>query len=165
MVHEAARTWIETELARGLTLDEIRSDAAAFEGRILRRKVRIEAQLPPDALIFLDRALPDSIAYFEAAGLNPGPVWRLSRRWRYRRVYFCQPVGAPFQDGARTENAATSRELALSLSVTYERLGYRLQPLPAQPVSERLALILGDLTAVEKGSVATIATPPPPDRA
>jgi len=147
VVHEVARAWIEAELAQGRTLSEVRSDLAAFEGRILRRKAHIEAQLPPDALIFLDRALPDSIAYFTAAGLDPGPARRLSRHRRYRRVYYCLPVGAPFQDGVRYESDTAVHDVGRLISLAYEGLGYRLLVLPACSVAERLAVIAGDLCA------------------
>jgi predicted ATPase len=156
VVHEAARAWIEAQLACGRSLAAIRHDAARFEGRILQRKAHIEAELAPDRLIFFDRALPDSIAYFTAANLDAGPARRCSLQRRYRRVYFCQPVGAErFRDGVRAESAAVADALGGLLRSAYEGLGYRLIDLPPRPVSERLALILADLGA----------SPQPPDRA
>jgi len=88
VVHEVARSIIDLEMARGLTLEQIRSDPDRFERGILERKLAIESDLPEDEEIFFDRGMPDSIAYFRIEGLDPAAPTAASRIRRYRQVWF-----------------------------------------------------------------------------
>ena len=71
VVHETARAYIDQQLAAGRRLDQIKADELAFENHILNAKLAIESSLPANETIFFDRGIPDSIAYFKLAGLNP----------------------------------------------------------------------------------------------
>ena len=88
VVPEAARTFINDQLARGLSFMEIRSNALVFERHILMKKIQTERQLPVDETIFLDRAIPDSIAYFLHAGLDPNEPTKASQIFKYWGVFF-----------------------------------------------------------------------------
>ncbi len=92
VVHEVARAHIETQMAQGRTLEEIRSDKQSFENRVLNRKIALEAQLPKHEVIVFDRAVPDSIAYFELAGLDTAEAIARSPRNRYRKVFLLDPL-------------------------------------------------------------------------
>ena len=70
VVHEVARAYIDEELKKGKTLEQIKADGLAFERNILFKKINIEESLPKDTIVFLDRAVPDSMAYFRLEGLN-----------------------------------------------------------------------------------------------
>ena len=52
VIHEVAQAYIEAKLATGLSLARIRSDAPAFERRILEEKVAIERKLGTRDTIF-----------------------------------------------------------------------------------------------------------------
>ena len=81
VVHEVARAFIDEELKKGKTIEQIKADELAFERHILYKKIKIEESLPKKEIIFLDRASPDSIAYFKSAGLNPNePVKKKQTR-------------------------------------------------------------------------------------
>ena len=102
-VDEAARTLIETELAAGKTLAQIRADEAAFQRRVIEEKRNIERALTPTNAYFLDRAMPDSIAYFKLKGLDPDPIIELSKEFHYSFVFHLDrlPIG---MDGVRIED-------------------------------------------------------------
>ena len=70
VIHEVARAYIDNELMKGKALTEIKTDEWSFERHILMEKVRIEARLKKDEIIFFDRGVPDSIAYYKLNGLN-----------------------------------------------------------------------------------------------
>ncbi len=141
VVPEAARAFIDDQLARGLDLTEIRSDALVFERHILMEKIRTECQLPVDETIFLDRAVPDSIAYFLHAGLDPDEPTKTSRRFKYRRVFFMDRLPCA-TDSARMEDDATAASLEIALKKSYAGLGYHLTRIPVLPVKLRVDLIL-----------------------
>jgi len=141
IVPETARAFIDDQLARGQSLAEIRSDVLAFERHILMEKIRTEHQLPVDETIFLDRAVPDSIAYFLDAGLDPEEPKKASRQFKYRRIFFLDRL--PFAaDTVRMEDDATAASLEDALKKSYAGLGYPLTRIPVLPVELRVDMIL-----------------------
>ncbi len=144
VVPETARAIIDDQLARGQSLAEIRSDVLAFERHILMEKIRTEHQLPVNETIFLDRAVPDSIAYFLHAGLDPDEPAKASQRFKYRRVFFLDRLPCA-TDSARMEDDATAESLGVALKKSYTGLSYHLTRIPVLPVELRIDLILQDI--------------------
>jgi predicted ATPase len=154
---EAARAVIDEKLSRGLTIGEIRRDDAAFQREILERKRAIESGLAPEEVRFLDRGLPDSVAYHELAGLDPDEVLGICEPNRYRKVFFLEPL--PWvQDYARTESPETLDWLECRLREVYEVLGYPVVDVPALSIGERVALIRGHI----ENSAPGLPGPAPP---
>jgi len=141
VVHEAARAYIDELLTSGKSLQEIKSDLLAFERTILYRKMAIEAALPENEMIFFDRGIPDSIAYFKAAGLDPSEPLEKSRCVRYRKVFHFQKLRLQ-HDHVRDENERTAEDLDGLLKSSYDMLGYRVVHVPVLTVEQRVDFIL-----------------------
>lgn len=146
VVPEAARAVIDEGIASGRTVAEIRADDGWFQKEIVRRKLAVERTLSIDGVpAFFDRALPDSVAYFEIAGLDSNEVRALCHPDAYQRVFFLEPL--PFRtDYARTEDPDTLARLELRLYEVYVELGYAVVRVPAGPVEGRVALIRNSIT-------------------
>jgi predicted ATPase len=141
VVHEIARDLIQSELAQGRTLDQIRSDKNSFENKILDAKIAAEAKLVKDELIFFDRGIPDSIAYFKIAGLDPGPAIAKSPANHYRKIFLLDPL--PFKkDQVRIEEKATAAILDRALEKSYTMLGYKVMRIAVMPRQERIRTVL-----------------------
>jgi len=150
VVHEVARAVIETEMEQNRTLKEIRSDKGYFENLVLSTKIDIEARLPKDEVIIFDRAIPDSVAYFEIAGLDTEKALSKSPRNRYRNVFMLDRLS--FQkDHARIEDHEMAARLDRSLEASYRRLGYEVTRIGVMPVKDRLRLIIEE---IEKNRVS-----------
>lgn len=76
VVHETARALIDHALAQGLTLEAVKADELTFERQVLSAKIAAESSLNKNRPIFLDRAIPDSIAYFRKAGFDITRPWQ-----------------------------------------------------------------------------------------
>ena len=118
---------------------------------IAARQHAVEQALPPGEALFLDRALPDSIAYFEQLALATDEIIANTSRLRYRHVFYLQglPLAA---DGLRFEDDHSARVIGDAILRAYRRLGYAPIIVPAPPradlaeaVAERLGLILQHL--------------------
>ena len=141
VVHEVARALIQSELARGLTLEQIRADKKTFENKILEAKVALEADLVKETLIFFDRGIPDSIAYFDIAGLDTGLAVEKSPSNHYRKVFLLDRL--PFEkDRVRIEEQATADKLDQALEKSYRILGYEVTRIGVMSVEERLRTVL-----------------------
>ena len=153
VVHEVARAYIEMQMAQGQTLEEIRSDKRSFENWILDRKIAIEDRLPRNEVIIFDRAVPDSIAYFDEAGLDPGEAIQRSPRNRYRGVFLLDRL--PFRaDRARIEDDQMAQRLHTGIERSYRMLGYEVTGVEVMSVAERLAFVVKHIErTAQKGEV------------
>jgi len=144
VIHEVARAIIEREMEHGRTLEEIRSDKESFENLVLNTKIAIEAELPRDEVIFFDRAVPDSIAYFDIAGLNAEEAVAKSPRNRYKKVFLLDRL--PYlKDDSRIEDQEEAAILDQSLEASYSGLGYEVIRIGVMPVKERLRRVIGEV--------------------
>lgn len=141
VVPETARALIDRELARGRRLEEIKADSAVFEGGIFRAKLALEDRLPPDAPLFLDRGLPDSIAYFTLEGLDPQEPRAHGLRIRYHRVFLFERLKF-LKDPVRSENEHTAALIERLIEEAYTELGYCLVRVPVMGVPERAEYVL-----------------------
>src|SRR5215218_10505139 len=66
---EHARHYIDTQRVTGRTVEDIRANQQLFQRGIIDMQVEQERSLDQEALVFLDRALPDGLAYFRFLGL------------------------------------------------------------------------------------------------
>ena len=71
---ENARHYIDIQRQLGRTLEEIRKNQAGFQLAVLKLQIKQEQSLPPDELVFLDRAIPDALAYYRFLNIKPDPL-------------------------------------------------------------------------------------------
>lgn len=146
VVPEMARTYIENELKKGKTIETIRRNALAFQRHILYTKVYIENSLSPQDLIFLDRGIPDSIAYFRLSNLPAEEPLYFSEKSRYDAVFLFERLPLS-PDPVRSEDDATTIRIQELIRNAYGNLGYTLAKVPVMPVAERVRFILDRLPA------------------
>ena len=142
VVYELARTYIDQEMAKGLSLAEIRKDELAFQQKILQLKVDVEKTLPNDEYVFLERGIPDSIAYYEVCGVKREKLLnKHSAASSYHKVFLLElPEFIP--DYARTENAELAQRLEQLLEQSYLSLGMPITRIPSMTIEDRLQFIL-----------------------
>ena len=101
-----------------------------------------ELQLDPQQTVFLDRALPDSLAYYRFLGLAPGTALLGALAGaRYATVFLLDllPLAS---DYARTEDPAAQRRIHDLLGLVYQELGFPVVTVPALAPDARVDFIL-----------------------
>ena len=144
VIHEVARAYIDAELAKGKTLSEIKADEWAFERHILMEKVRIESTLNKDEIIFFDRGIPDSIAYYELNGLDSSEPFQRSAAVCYRNIFLFESLRFA-RDTVRSEDKKTARQLNRLIEESYQSLGYDIIHVPVLSVEGRTEFVLKHL--------------------
>jgi predicted ATPase len=142
---EHARHYIDMQRVTGKTVEEIRANQLLFQRGIIDMQVEQERSIDRDALVFLDRALPDALAYFRFFGLAPDADYlSLVQPGLYRAVFVLDllPLAA---DYARTEDRAAQIEIHRLLTEVYSELGYYPQAVPPLPPQERVDFVLAAL--------------------
>lgn len=148
VVTETAREHIAT---LGKSPNEIAANRALqieIQHAIARRQQEAENGLPTSNVVFLDRALPDSLAYFQRLGIAEADLIRRAKTYRYRQVFCLE--GLPLaRDGLRYEDDSEARALGEQIQAAYLALGYTPIHIPAfanlplaEAIERRVTLIL-----------------------
>ncbi len=142
---EHARHYIDTQRIEGKTTEEIRHNQAEFQKKILDMQIKQEQSLPQEQVVFLDRAVPDALAYCRFLHIEPDPLLlEALKKSSYKKVFILDPLPL-VADYARTEDAAAQKELHALLTDVYESLPAPVVHVPVLPIDERVDFILHNL--------------------
>lgn len=140
---EGARLEIEEGLARGESLDQIRS--GDWLQRVVRRQFGQEQAVSRDDLFFFDRGVPDSLAYYRFLGAEPDAILLESiAKSSYRKVFLLELTDF-VRDSARNESPQEAERIQQLLYEAYAELGYEIIDVPVMPVADRADFILNNL--------------------
>lgn len=144
VVPESARILIDQEIAKGKTLEEIRVDEMEFQKKVFNMKVELEDKTSKDEIVFFDRGLPDSIAYYQIYKGDISKIMDLCKNRRYNKIFFLEQI--PFKkDYARIEDEAMAKKISILLKKAYLDLGHNVIIVPIMSVQERVNMILSKI--------------------
>jgi predicted ATPase len=146
VVYEAARLIIDEEMKKGRTIEEIRKDEMAFQRKILDRKINLEKELPKDEVVFFDRGIPDSLAYYSLYGEGGDPfLLKAVEECSYKKIFLLDLI--PYEkDYARTESDEQRKQIQDLLFKGYNDLPMPVVFVPPVSPEERMDFILDQLT-------------------
>jgi len=145
VIHESATEVIRREQAKGLTLEEIRSNEDAFQHLILDMKLFYESELNPKDVVFIDRGIPDSIAFFKHLGI-PIDEYLMStaRNSSYKKVFLFDPLPL-VKENLRAESEVDIKKMHQYNTEAYTSLGFDTVKVPVMSIENRLKFILNNL--------------------
>lgn len=144
VVLEAARVFIDEEIEKGETIEEIRKDEFEFQKKVLKMKIENETKKSQKEIIFWDRGIPDSLAYLEMLGITDEFFQKAANNSEYKKVFLLSPL--PYKkDYARTENEEQQLMIHKLLKKAYGNPKYNLIEIGDIGVEERLKFILKNL--------------------
>ena len=142
---EHARHYLDTQRLKGKTIEDVRKQQREFQLGVLDMQIEQEKQISPDVLVFLDRAIPDALAYYHFLNLpEEEKLTEALRTVSYKKVFIldCLPLE---KDYARNEDEAAQKKIHASLVEVYTSLGFPIVQVPVLPVEERVDFILKNL--------------------
>jgi predicted ATPase len=143
-VAEVPRQYIEREVAKGRTLDEI-FGSAADERAITDWQRKVEHGLRATDVTFLDRALPDFLYFWRLQGLDPNEILAECFHHHYASVFILDPLPLEL-DGARIEDEAFTVRFDQALVADYGALGYSVLRVPVSSPQQRVEFVLQTLS-------------------
>ena len=146
-IPETARRYIEEEMAGGRSVEEIKANRPKLQQTIHKKRLAVERGLRPTDILILDCALPCSLAWHRAVGLDPNQILSQCTQFVYASVFKLMPL--PFRlDSARGAAEATMVDyLDEWLARDYTALGYQVVSVPPLPAEDRLAFVLDRIPA------------------
>ena len=142
---EHARHYLDTQRLKGKTVEEKRKNQNEFQMGVLKMQMEQESQISPDILVFLDRAIPDTLAYYQFLNLTiVENLLAIMRTVFYKKIFILDSLPL-MKDYARTEDAAAQKKIHALLVTTYKSLGFPIVEVPVLPPNERVDFILKNL--------------------
>lgn len=113
-----------------------------------RKKQYHQAVSEKNPVVFIDRGIPDVLAYMHYIGdAYPAFFDEACREHKYTKIFILPPWEAIYEsDDARYENYEQATLIYKHLKETYESYGYNLIEVPKDTVDNRILFILGHLS-------------------
>jgi predicted ATPase len=144
-VVESARFYMELQMINGRDLAEIQLRQSQMQHKVLNIQIENERKLDPEKLTFLDRATPDSLAYYRYLGLPPDKKltdWLETAH--YKKIFVLDLLPLKL-DEVRRENESEQRAIHAELIKVYTERGDEVVMVPVLPPKERADFILANL--------------------
>lgn len=145
-IPERARLYIEEILATGKSCHPILENGATLQQKILELQLKVESELFPEEFLFLDGAVPASLAWFRVFDLDPNVILSDCFQHRYSSIFILDLL--PFQkDEGRVDQMSFIRNFLDECQMRdFEALGYNVIRVPVLPPEERLSFVLENLS-------------------
>ena len=142
---EHARHYIDTQKINGHTVEQIRKNKMEFQLGVLEMQIDQEAKLNVNETVFLDRALPDAMAYYKFLGLEyDDRLIEQCNKYCYKRVFILARLPL-MNDYARLEDEEEQIRIHNLIIKVYESFPCPIVHVPVLPVEERVNFILKNL--------------------
>ena len=139
---EHARHYIDTQMVKGRTVEEIRKNQIEFQMRVLDMQIEQEAALSPDEIVFLDRAIPDALAYHKFLELPMNEkLMKAVSSVSYRKVFILELLPL-VNDYARREDHEQQKKIHDVIIQVYTSLNFPVIRVPPLPATERVKFML-----------------------
>jgi predicted ATPase len=145
-VEEAARLEIDDAVAKGIDVIDLRENEKRFQDDVVKRRVKLEAKVPLDKVVFLDRGMQDSLAYFRYYKFPIEPwIMELVEKTAYGKVFLMEPLGIYKMDYARTEVLDFNDYITDLLEEAYKEYGMKPIRIPPVSVEKRVEIVLSHI--------------------
>ncbi len=142
---EHARHYIDTMRVKGQTVEELRSNKREFQLGVLDMQIEQEASINPNDLVFLDRAIPDALAYYRFLKLEIDEILKeVMRNVNYRKIFILDKLPL-INDYARLESTNDQNQIHNLITEVYESLSFPVVHVPVLPPTERVDFILNSI--------------------
>lgn len=142
---EHARHYIDLQKIQGRTVEEIRRNKKEFQLSVLKMQIEEEHSLDPNETAFLDRALPDAMAYYQFLGLEYDELLlQQCQKYDYHRVFILDRLPLT-NDYARLEDESEQLRIHQLIIEVYKNLAVPLIHVPVLPPDERVDFILKNI--------------------
>jgi predicted ATPase len=142
---EHARHYLDTQRITGRTVEEIKKNQLEFQLGVLDMQLEQEASISPTDLVFLDRAIPDSLAYYHFLNIEPDKkLLNALKKVSYKKIFILDLLPL-VNDYARREDRAEQKMIHDLIIEVYESLHFPIVQVPLLPQEERADFILKNL--------------------
>jgi predicted ATPase len=142
---EHARHFLDTQRLKGRTIEDVRANQLEFQHGVLKMQVNQENEMAPHVQVFLDRAVPDALAYYRYLKLPVDDLLKNAlKSVSYKKVFIMDPLPL-VNDYARLENVDAQKKIHELITEVYEALPFPVVHVPVLRADERVDFILKNI--------------------
>ena len=142
---EHARHYLDTQRLKGRTIEDVRKQQREFQLGVLDMQIEQEDQISPDVQVFLDRAIPDALAYYRFLNLPVDEKLTAALLTvSYKKIFILDRLPL-VNDYARIEDEAAQKKIHALLSEVYQSLPFPVLHVPVLTPEQRVDFILKNL--------------------
>ena len=142
---EHARHFLDTQRLKGRTIEEVKANQLEFQHGVLQMQIDQENEIKPNVQVFLDRAIPDALAYYRYLKLPVDDLMRKAlQKVFYKKIFIMDPLPL-VNDYARLENVEAQKKIHELITEVYEALPFPIVHVPVLPAEERVDFILRNI--------------------
>lgn len=142
---EHARHYLDTKISIGKTVEQVRKNKETFQLGVLDMLIDQEKQLSTGDVVFLDRAIPDALAYDRFLHLPVAEqLIKALNTVSYKKIFILDFLPL-VNDYARTEDADAQKKIHELITEVYELLPFPVLHVPILNPEERVDFILKNL--------------------
>ena len=142
---EHARHYLDTQRLKGKTVEEVRKNQLEFQLGVLKMQIEQELEIAPHVLVFLDRAIPDALAYYRFLNLPfDEKLTDALRMVSYKKIFILDFLPL-VKDYARNEDGVAQKRIHELLIEVYESLPFPIVRVPVLSPEARVDFILINL--------------------
>lgn len=142
---EHARHFLDTQRLKGRTIEEVKKNQRAFQLGVLDMQIEQEEEISDEVQVFLDRAIPDALAYYRFLNLEPDEkLMKALKNVSYKKIFILDYLPI-VNDYARSENDDAQKIIHKLITEVYESLPFPVVHVPVLPPNERVDFILKNL--------------------
>ena len=155
VIPDTARAFVEFELSKGKSLQEISGNPKDFQPQVAQFFIERERNISANDCLFLDYGLPDALSFSMHLKLEIENVVKACQENRYRQVFLFDRLPLE-RDNVRTEDEQELFALDRLIECTYKEIGYAPIRVPPYAVDERVSFILTHLLPEMQEESATM---------
>lgn len=142
---ENARHFLDLQRLKGKTIEEVKNNHKKFQLGLLLMQTQLEKQIAPQVQVFLDRAIPDSLAYYRFFNLEVDQkLAEALQNASYKKIFIMDPLPL-VNDYARLEKPEDQMKIHKLITEVYKALPFPVIHVPGLPAEERVEFILKNL--------------------
>jgi len=142
---EHARHFLDTQRLKGRTIEDVRKNQREFQLGVLDMQIEQENEINPEVQVFLDRAIPDALAYYMFLNLSVDDRLTVAlKKVCYKKIFIMDYLPLK-NDYARNENAEAQKRIHELITEVYESFPFPVVHVPVLPAEERVDFILKNL--------------------
>jgi predicted ATPase len=142
---EHARHYIDTMRSEGKTIEEIRNNKRKFQLGVLDMQIEQETAIKPEDIVFLDRAIPDAVAYYQFLKLEyDKKLIDAMNTVSYNKIFILDRLPL-VKDYARIEDEEAQKKIHQLIIDVYESLPFPVINVPVLSPKKRVNFILKNI--------------------
>ena len=146
VLRETAEELLKTAVNSGKTVEEVRKDPISWQQKVAWEDFSIMQNIAKEKHVFADTSMLETYAFARRAGMDFGTnLQQFLRMFRFRKVFFLEPLELYETTLVRREDQRTALALSREILAIYREFDYDPIILPPISIQKRVALILENM--------------------